>query len=411
MQDLLFLAHRIPYPPNKGDKLRSYHLLKHLSRQFNIHLGCFIDDPEDWQHTNHLQSLCADTFFAPLSRGRGMMRSVMSLLNDEPFTTAYFRDRGMSDWVLDVARKKTIRHVVAFSSAMGQYAEDLVDAVKIVDMVDVDSAKWDQLARMKPWPASWLYRRESKKLLAYEVHAARHFDATVFVSAAEMDLFKRLAGEQGLNICYASNGVDTAYFSPDHAFENPFSGTPHAIVFTGAMDYWPNVDAVTWFATEIFPRIRAQWSDAIFAVVGARPTPEVTRLQSVNGITVTGSVPDVRPYIRHAAVVVAPLRIARGVQNKVLEGMAMAKTVVASAAAAEGIDGVPGKDFMVANGKQDYVELIGQAFRGALNLGAPARARVIASYSWEANLQKISGLLLADPLESRESNASCTATH
>jgi sugar transferase (PEP-CTERM/EpsH1 system associated) len=273
---------------------------------------------------------------------------------------------------------------------MAQYAERHRGARRVIDFCDIDSEKWRQYAEQKSFPMSWLYGYEAKQLLRYERQVARDYDASLFVSAPEAELFRRLAPESSPKIGHFSNGVDTDYFSPDQPHANPYAPGERALVFTGAMDYWPNIDAVKWFAAEVFPTVRQRFPDARFYIVGSRPAPAVQALAQQPGIVVTGTVPDVRPYIAHAAVAVAPLRIARGVQNKVLEAMAMATPVVVSPQALEGIDAVPGSELVLADEPAAFADacaalLAGQDSANAA-IGRAARARVQRQYSWSSNL-------------------------
>jgi len=281
-----------------------------------------------------------------------------------------------------------------FSSAMAQYAEGVSGARRVIDFVDVDSDKWTQYAEKKPWPLSWLYRREGNALLRYERDIARSFDASLFVSQAEAKLFRQRAPESAARISHFSNGVDTDYFSPDRQYDSPYAQGEVAIVFTGAMDYWPNVDAVQWFADAMLPAIRARNDKAVFYIVGARPVEQVKALARREGIKVTGTVPDVRPYIAHARVSVAPLRIARGIQNKVLEAMAMAKAVVVSGPALEGIDATPGSEILLAGHEQQFIDAVCALLSTSLpDIGRAARRKVLARYGWASNLQSIDDLL------------------
>ncbi|MBW8897819.1 MAG: TIGR03087 family PEP-CTERM/XrtA system glycosyltransferase, partial [Massilia sp.] len=342
MKDLLLLIHRIPYPPNKGDKIRSYHLLKHLARHYRVHLATFVDDPDDWQYVPHVEALCASSHFAGMKPLVARMRSLLALLKNRSLSLEYYRDPSLARWVDETVAKHNIERVLVFSGAMAQYADPYRSARRVVDFCDVDSDKWRQYADQKSWPMNWLYRYEARQLLAYERRVARDYDASLFVSAPEADLFRQLAPESTAKIGHFSNGVDTDYFSPDQPHADPYPAGERALVFTGAMDYWPNVDAVQWFAADIFPALRERFAGLKFYIVGSRPAPAVQELARLPGVVVTGTVPDVRPYIAHAAVSVAPLRIARGIQNKVLEAMAMATPVVVSPQALEGIDAVPG---------------------------------------------------------------------
>jgi len=390
VQDLLLLIHRIPYPPNKGDKIRSYHLLKHLARDYRVHLATFVDDADDWQHVPTVEALCASSHFASLHPVRARVRSLGALVKNRSLSLDYYQDAGMARWVDQTVAAHKIERVMVFSSPMAQYADKLAGARRVIDFCDVDSDKWRQYADKKSPPMSWLYRHEARQLLRYERQVASEYDASLFVSAPEADLFRTLAPESIARIGHFSNGVDTEYFSPEHAFASPYAAGERALVFTGAMDYWPNVDAVQWFCDEVFPALRAQDPALSFYIVGSRPNAQVQALGSLPGVTVTGTVPDVRPFIRYACVAVAPLRIARGIQNKVLEAMAMATPTVVSPQALEGIDALAGSELAVADGAPAWIETVGAllARQGQLNtiMGRAARARVEHHYSWPSNL-------------------------
>ncbi len=401
MDDLLLLVHRIPYPPNKGDKIRSYHLLQHLAQHYRVHLATFVDDADDWRHVARVQALCASSHFAPLNPKLARLRSLGALLANRSLSLDYYRDRGLAAWVGQAMAQHGIRRIVVFSSAMAQYAEPYGAARRVVDLCDVDSDKWRQYADNKAWPMSMLYRHEARQLLAYERKVARECDAALLVSAPEADLFRQLAPESAAKIGFFNNGVDTAYFTPEQAGANPFPPGKQALVFTGAMDYWPNVDAVGWFAKEIFPAVLARHPQALFAIVGARPSAEVQALAALPGVMVTGTVPDVRPYVGHAALCVAPLRIARGIQNKVLEAMSMARTVLVSPQALEGIRAEPGRDLLLAADAAGFGALANAALDAPdPALGQSARATVISLYGWASNLAPVVTLLEQGAAES-----------
>ena len=387
MEDLLLLIHRIPYPPNKGDKIRSYHLLKHLARDYKVHLATFVDDADDWQHVPTVEKMCASSHFASLNPTLARVRSLSALVKNRSLSLDYYRDATLERWVDQTVAAHKIERVLVFSSAMAQYADKYPNARRVVDFCDVDSDKWRQYADKKSWPMSWLYRHEARQLLSYERQVAREYDASLFVSAPEADLFRQLAPESDARIGFFSNGVDTDYFSPAAAGASPFKDGERALVFTGAMDYWPNVDAVQWFAAEAMPLLRARFPDLTFYIVGARPTPAVLELARQPNIVVTGTVPDVRPYIVHARAAVAPLRIARGIQNKVLEAMAMATPVVVSPQALEGIEAEPGKELLLAQDAAGFADAVAVLLaRSGNDMGLAARARVERKYSWPSNL-------------------------
>ncbi len=397
MDELLFLAHRIPYPPNKGDKIRSWNILKALADQYSVHLGCFIDDPEDNRHRATLEGICRSCRFVPLSPGMAKLRSLTRLGRGSPLTLGYFYDSGLARWCRDLLNERPVDRVFAFSSSMAQYAfyEAPRPVRRIVDFVDVDSDKWRQYGEARNGLAGLVYRRESRTLLSFERRVAEAADAGLFVSEAEADLFRRLAPESAHKIMALENGVDLSYFDPELRFDNPFANAGPCLVFTGAMDYWANVDAVLWFARTVFPAIRARRPDAEFWIIGAKPTADVTRLGRAEGVTVTGQVDDVRPYIAHATAVVAPLRLARGVQNKVLEAMALAKPVIGTPEAVEGIDAQPGREFYCESDAGRFAEraiaVIADASRD--EIGVRARKCVEARYGWRATLSSLKTIL------------------
>lgn len=392
--DLLFLVHRIPYPPDKGDKIRSWHMLRHLATHWRVHLGAFVDDPADWSHVEVLRGACADTCLRPLHPRSGKLRSLAGLVSGEALTLPYYRDAVLERWV-QAKLKDGIDAIVVYSSAMAQFVMDVQGVKRVMDFVDIDSDKWRQYAPTKSWPMSWLYAREGRKLLEWERAVASAFDACLFVSQAEARDFSAMAPESATKVGHFNNGVDTDFFSAERPYESPFPADCIPLVFTGAMDYWPNVDAVTWFAREVLPRVRKEVPRARFYVVGSRPGNAVQALAGED-VVVTGRVPDVRPYLAHAVVVVAPLRIARGIQNKVLEGMAMGKAVVATPQALEGIAAQPGQEVCVAEDAQAQADLVLRLIRDSAesrDIGSAARKLVATSYTWAPNLARLESLL------------------
>ncbi|WP_119292432.1 TIGR03087 family PEP-CTERM/XrtA system glycosyltransferase [Azohydromonas sediminis] len=388
--NLLYLVHRLPYPPNKGDKVRSYHLLRHLAARHRVFLGSFVDDPDDEAHADTLRQWCADLHLARLHPRSAKIQSLPALLGDEPLTLRYYRDAGLAQWVRAVAARERLDAVVVFSSSMAQYAEGLGLPV-LVDFVDVDSAKWTQYAEHHRWPLSWVYRREGERLLAVERAVASRAARAFFVTDAEAALFRRLAPECAARVVTSGNGVDADHFAPDPARGLPFAAGEVPVVFTGAMDYWPNVDAVTWFAREALPALRERWPALRFHIVGRSPAPAVQALAG-DAVHVTGTVPDVRPYLQHAAVVVAPLRVARGIQNKVLEAMAMARPVVAAAGCAQPIGARLGDELIAAADAPGFVREVDALLRDparAAAVGAAGRRRVVDHHSWPAQLAPI----------------------
>ncbi len=390
MSNILYLVHRLPYPPNKGDKVRSYHLLKHLAARHRVFLGTFVDDPQDEAYVEVVAESCAQMHAVRLSPRIAKLRSLRGLLTRQPLTLSYYRNADLQAWIDRTLREQRIDAVVVFSSVMAMFVEG-VSQHKLVDFVDVDSLKWTQYAPRHRWPMSWLYRREGERLLAFERSVAARAARSFFVTQAEVDLFCSFAPECTATVEAMCNGVDADYFSPQHDLPIPFDSQELPLVFTGAMDYWPNIDAVTWFAKEILPPLVQILPAVRFYIVGRSPTAEVQALAN-HQVVVTGTVPDVRPYLRHAAVVVAPLRLARGVQNKVLEAMAMAVPVIASLECSTAIDAVPERDFLTAGTIPQFLAqleaILGEPGR-ARAIGNAARERILARYSWDAHLSII----------------------
>lgn len=392
MANILFLVHRMPWPPDKGDKARSHHMLRQFAEKHRVFLGTFVDDPADAQHEPAVRAQCADAYFAPLQRRRARLASLRGLLQGQPLTLPYYQDAGLADWVRRTQTNHAIDAAVVFSSCMAQYSRAVDPARVLVDMVDVDSAKWTEYARRHPWPLSWVYRREGRLLLAWERTVAGSASHTYLATEKEAQFFARLAPECAGRVSGMNSGVDAEFFEPRPDRPSPFRADEQALVFTGVMDYWPNVDAVLWFAKDVLPALRNRYPRLRFYVVGRNPTPTVLALHS-DAVTVTSAVPDVRPYIQHGQVVVAPLRLARGIQNKVLEAMAMARPVVTATDCAGAIASaqVP-SELRSAAGADDYVQAIHAWLTdpaAASAVGAAGRERVLHDYSWPAQLAAI----------------------
>lgn len=400
--DILFLAHRIPYPPDKGDKIRSWHLLKYLAERATVHLAAFVDDEADMAHAEKLRSVCGDVLLQPLKPSQRWRRGLRGLVKGEALSLAFYYDPAVVAWIKQVQRRHRIGGILAFSSQMAPYAlPHLGGRRSVMDFVDVDSEKWRQYAEEAPRGLKKaIYGREARLLRAFEKHVTRQFNASLFVSEAEAAVFRKLAGSYAHSVTALNNGVDYRNFDPQAAFAPLPPAVGPTVLFSGAMDYRPNIDAVIWFAAEVWPKLRDAQPKARFKIVGSKPAAEVKRLGEDDGIIVTGRVEDMRPHIAGADVCVAPLRIARGVQNKVLEAMAMARPIVATTPAFEGIDAVPGVHLDVADRPDDIaariLELLADRGR-ARAMGTAARHRVIERYDWDANLSVLDGLLDLEP--------------
>lgn len=348
---LLLLVHRIPYPPNKGDKIRSFNLMKALSEQYDIHLGCFYDDPFDYQYIPALNQWCKSVCCLRLTKWRAMLQGLTGFLTNKAITVPYYFRAAMSSWINKTIEQHQISKVLVYSSSMAQYVDDgkYHNMVRVIDFVDIDSDKWRQYADKSTGIKRWFYRREAKLLQRYEIAICQRFNTSLFVSDDEATAFRQLLPPTLHSRVHSIlNGVDTNFFNPDQSSEA--TALPeHYIVFTGAMDYWANVDAVCWFCQNVWPVVKKQYPELQFLIVGGKPDSHVMALTQHAGVSVTGRVKDIRPYIANARFVVAPMLIARGIQNKVLEAMAMNKAIICTSMAMEGINAPTGPDTVVAD--------------------------------------------------------------
>ncbi len=399
--NILFLAHRIPYPPDKGEKIRAFHMLTHLAKQHVVHLAAFVDDPADMAHADDLRQVVnGECLLVPIGRAAALARMAIAFACGRPLTTSYFASSGLERWIGRILKRHAIDRAVLCSAAMAPLLlgrRDFDPARVVIDMVDVDSDKWRQYADGAGAPRSWIYAREARTLLKLERKAAAAFGATLFVSPFEARTFADLAPESRTRVHSVANGIDLERNSPSHRFANPFPEGELPLVMVGTMDYRPNVEGAIWFAGQILPLVRARLPNARFYAVGARPAAELKTPREAT--VVTGKVEDVRPYVAHAAAVVAPLRLARGVQNKVLEGMAMQKPVVATVPASRGLDVVPGHDLWVEDDPARFADAVIAAAVGPdrERIAANGRRRVERDYDWANTLGALDRLLECEP--------------
>lgn len=399
-EDLLFFVHRIPFPPDKGDKISSYNYLRYFSSRYRVHLATFIDDPADEKYRTDVAKMCASHWIGKLTTSRKALSAIRALATGKAISVASYEDVALREWVSKTVQQHHVKKALIYSSGVAHYAIRPEIKSVVVDFADVDSEKWRQYARTKPWPLSWLYGREAAKLLAYDRKIAVAAKSAVLRTKPEAELFVALAPEVAPYVKVVNNGVDADYFSPAHALDSPYAADAQVVVYTGVMDYWPNVDAVTWFAQEVLPLLKRSHPSIQFYIVGSRPSPEVKKLAEADrAVTVTGRVPDVRPFVAHAKVAVVPNRIGRGVANKSLEALALAKPLVTNEIAAFGLESViQGKEYVTAHDAVTYARevaaLIDDPVRAAA-MGAAGRERMLSDFNWDRNIGKIEGWLQA----------------
>ncbi|HEX8380880.1 MAG TPA: TIGR03087 family PEP-CTERM/XrtA system glycosyltransferase [Allosphingosinicella sp.] len=396
MGELLFLAHRIPFPPDRGDKIRTFHELRHLARLGRVNLACFADDEADAANLAGLREAIGPALgevHVEVRRMSKIAAGTRALAEGRPVSLTLFDSPALRSFVQRMLGSGRISTVFAFSGQMAQFVPESPGARFVMDFGDVDSAKFEAYGAegglMGP-----VNRREGRMLAEFERSVAERADVSLFVSDAEAELFRRRSGLGGADVRSLQNGVDLDYYDPAARF--PVLDEPGPlIVFTGQMDYAPNIDAVRWFAGEVMPML----PQARFAIVGRKP-PEAVRRLAGPKVLVTGAVPDVRSWLAAADVVAAPLRIARGIQNKVLEAMAMARPVVTSPAAFEGIEAEPERHLLVRESAEAQAEAVAGLLAGrsrAEAMGRSARRRMEEAYRWEARLAALEEIVGAAP--------------
>ncbi len=383
MERLLYISHRLPYPPDKGERVRAFHEIKFLADRYELTLASLIHDPAEMANVPPLEAICHEVITARAGGKRGLLRGGVNLLVGRSVTEGYFRNPALIKRLRELSQDRPFDVVFGYCSSTLPYVQAVCGERRILDLVDVDSLKWEAYAAAAKGPKRWLYAAEAKRVAALERRAVETCDAVLLVSQAELDAFHAKAD----NVHAVPNGVDTEYFHPDAV--EPIDLGPQAVVFTGTMDYAPNVEGVAWFVREVWPAVRKAHPAATFTIVGRDPTPAVRKLGETPGVTVTGSVPDVRPYLTGAKLAVCPLLTARGIQNKILEALAMGLPVIATPSAAKGLDEASIEPWLIAETPDQWRD------RLATLLGDPgeqrcrdqaAHQRVETRYTWSRQL-------------------------
>lgn len=431
--NILFIVHRIPYPPNKGDKIRSFNEIKYLSKKHNLYLAFLVDDVRDIAHIDELKKYCVDLDYDIINPRWQKIKSMPYLLTDKPLSVPYFYSRKLQEAIDSRLVESGIDTIICFSSPMAEYVfksrqvelkrQNRLDRSNskiklIMDFVDVDSDKWGMYAAFRSFPFSIIYRREWRRLMSYEQMVGLVFDKSIFVSEKEVELFKSFCPDA--HTLSIPNGVDLELFeSLNQSKElNKLSQKKQSnqnranILFMGAMDYFPNEDAVLYFSSEIWPCVRREMPRAKFYVVGGKPSRKVRMLPKKDpNIVVTGYVPDVRPYLKMADVFVAPLRIARGVQNKVLEAMAAGVPVVARPEAVQGIRGLNGC-VKIEESNESFVLSILKILKTPqekYKMASDSKRFILDNYDWEENLREMDNILSEESQPTKNKNGIITA--
>lgn len=393
--EILYVTHRVPWPPDRGDRIRTWNILKHLSKSATVDLICLADEPVTQETRDALARVTRRLAILPHSGKQRYLRGALSLVTGRTVTEGLFHSRNLSLTVRQWAQQSSYVGAMASSSGIAKYVMPpiLNDVKKVwIDLIDVDSQKWIDYAASAKMPMSVVYGVEGRRLRKLEQQLAAKCDRLLVVSEAERQLFNDFCPTGPIQA--VGNGVDTDYFVPADR-----KVTPRSCVFVGVLDYLPNSDAVKWFSEHIWSEVRKKFPDAVFRIVGKNPTPEVLALNEIPGIEVVGPVPDVRPWLHKSACVVVPLRIARGVQNKVLEAMACGRALVCSSSPLKGLAVEPGLHLLQADTVQEWVDALTTVFEDKYRteeLGMAASAWVQINHRWKACLEPLAELTLAD---------------
>lgn len=398
---ILFLAHRLPYPPDKGEKIRSFNILKHLANRHQVHVVCWADGEPELQATEKLKALVPNLYVEPFHSLRQRMRMLRGLFSDKPLSVHHFYADTLRKQIDILLQSIAFDALYVYSSNMAEYVLEANIPIRLIDFCDLDSEKFKQYAAIHKPPLSWLYRLEGKRLARYEKRVAEKFNHVIFINHGEMHLFDHGHGNGKASVL--SNGVDLhQYFGEalpnGHAIAT--NDSP-ALVFTGTMDYLPNIDAATWFAESVFPKIKSILPGAQFHILGRRPARNIRRLHDPDkAIFVSGYVEDLRTRMQSADVFVAPMRIARGMQTKLLEAMACGVPVVTSPTAAKGIGAWPSREVLVAETEAEYArQVLHVLFNPRVRDGLRKRAFefIKQKFDWEKNLKQLDTLIQQSP--------------
>jgi polysaccharide biosynthesis protein PslH len=388
---IFFVCQRVPFPPDRGDKIITFHEIRHLSKQHELHVFCLADGTGDLANIPALRDYAVSVTAVPVTGLRSRVRALWALVGGRPLSVAAFDEAALHQAIIRKYDEVRPDLIIVFSCNVAQYAEHFGGIPRIMQFHDLDSLKWAQYAERSNIALHWIYRIEAERLLAYERSIARRFSHALVCTAAERSDFERLFPQVAVSL--VGNGVDLDYFRASGERKRPGS-----IVFTGVMDYFPNVDAVSWFCDQILPAVQAEVPEAHLTICGNRPSTAVRRLAKRHGVTVTGWVPDTRPYLNQADVFVAPLRMARGVQNKVLEALAMGLPCVVSNAAWRGTVVPQGAGMLVTDDAAEFAELVIGLLRDHIlraEMAGKARLAAEANYRWDVQMAALDRAIAA----------------
>ena len=388
---IFYICRRVPFPPDRGDKIAAFNAIRHLAARHEVHVFCLGDGVQDLANISGLQAYAKSVSAAPVDEFTIKLRALAALVTGQPLSVAALNESKLHDAIQKKFTELRPDLIIVYSCNMAQFAEHFPNVPRIMHFGDLDSLKWPQYAERSSIPLNWIYAIEARRLLGYERHIAQIFSHALVHTEIEKHDFERLI--PGIPVAVVGNGVDLDYFRSAGEAKKPAS-----MVFTGVMDYRPNIDAVVWFCDEILPIVQANIPVANFTICGSRPAPAVRRLAKRRGVRVTGWVADARPYLDRAEIFVAPLRMARGVQNKLLEALAMGLPCVASTAARSGTAVADGQGILATDEPREFarhvIDLLGDS-DGRAEMARRARAAAVANYRWEVQLACLDQVIAA----------------
>jgi sugar transferase (PEP-CTERM/EpsH1 system associated) len=393
---ILFACHRFPFPPNRGGKIRPFNMIRHLSQKHDIVVATVAHTQEEFDEGAGLREYCAEIYAEVIPEKVRWLQAVRALPSSTPSSVAYFSSAALRRKIKEVALKISFDAILVHCAFAAQYALGVPAKFCLMDFGDLDSGKWLDYSECRPFPLSWGYYFEGQKLRSYEQKVAASFEYCTLTTQGELEEFKKLNVD--VPSAVIPNGIDTNYFRP-----RPDPQNGQVAVFVGRMDYFPNIDGAEHFARNVFPIIRQRMPDAKLRLVGSNPNDVVRNLASIPGVTVTGHVPDVRPYLSDATLTVAPLRLARGTQNKILESMAMGIPVVATSVAAKGVTAIPGSQLLVADEPEQFANAVLRIFESGnlrKSISDSALRQMEEAHSWPRSMQVLDNIL--DDVQGRD---------
>jgi sugar transferase (PEP-CTERM/EpsH1 system associated) len=403
---IFYICRRVPFPPDRGDKIAAFNQIRRLAGRHEMHVFCLGDGVQDLANISGLQAYAKSVTAVPVDEFTIKLRALKALLTGRPLSVAALNETRLHEAIHTKFAALRPDLIIVYSCNMAQFAQHFPDVPRIMHFGDLDSLKWRQYAERSNMPLNWIYAIEAQRLLGYERHVAKSFSHALVHTEIERHDFERLI--PGVPVTVVGNGVDLDYFRPAGGVKKPAS-----MVFTGVMDYRPNIDAVVWFCDEILPIIQAEIPAAKFTICGSRPAAAVRRLAKRRGVTVTGWVPDARPYLDRAEIFVAPLRMGRGVQNKVLEGLAMGLPCVASTAAWRGTVIADGHGILAADEPREFaghvLDLLRNGGRRA-EMAHKARDAAEANYHWEVQMARLDEVIAAAVSQPMHMAAACSGS-